>query len=565
MRGKRILLVTGLVLALLAGLSLAQEPAPQESAASAALVGTAFTYQGRLTDGGSPAEGEYDFKFKLYDADADGNPLGAVTRDDVTLTNGLFTVQLDFGPGLFEGEARWLAIGVRPGAGSGSDPYTLLSPRQPLTPAPYALALPGVWTEQNSTSPNVIGGYGGNSVTAGVYGATVGGGGRSANPNRVTDTFGTVGGGSHNQAGDADGDVENAKYATVGGGLENTASGMNATIGGGTYNVAGGTNAAIAGGNGNQGGNYAFVGGGSLNAASGSMATIGGGGLNVADASSAAIGGGLYNQATAAYATIGGGAFNQAAAQYATIAGGGSDSATTSNGVTDDYGTVGGGYHNRAGNDNASTTDARYATVGGGTHNTAANAYATIGGGYSNSTSGVGGTVGGGFSHEVGFYGTVPGGYNSAATGNYSFAAGNGAQATHSGAFVWSSGASTASWGSNTFTARAHGGARFYSASGTSTGVQLSAGGTAWGSISDRKVKENFASVDHRRLLDTLAAMPLQTWNLKAQSPAMRHIGPVAQDFNGLFGYLFGEVESPVRINSMDAVGVSLAAAQGLD
>jgi hypothetical protein len=58
--------------------------------------------------------------------------------------------------------------------------------------------------------------------------------------------------------------------------------------------------------------------------------------------------------------------------------------------------------------------------------------------------------------------------------------------------------------------------------------------------------------------------MPVQTWNIKAQSPEMRHIGPVAQDFNGEFAYLFGEVESPVHINSMDAVGVSLVAAQGL-
>jgi hypothetical protein len=131
---------------------------------------------------------------------------------------------------------------------------------------------------------------------------------------------------------------------------------------------------------------------------------------------------------------------------------------------------------------------------------------------------------------------------------------------------VWSGGgaSSTDSWGDNTFTVRCHGGARFYSASGTSTGVQLSLGGTSWSSISDRKTKENFADVDSARLLEALAAMPIQTWNLKSQSPEMRHIGPVAQDFNGVFGYLFGEVESPTHINSMDAIGVSLAAAQGL-
>jgi hypothetical protein len=138
------------------------------------------------------------------------------------------------------------------------------------------------------------------------------------------------------------------------------------------------------------------------------------------------------------------------------------------------------------------------------------------------------------------------------------------AQATHQGSFVWSSGESTASWGDNTFTARAHGGVLFYTASGTSTGVQLAAGGSSWSSISDRSVKENYAAVDAQRLLEALAALPIQTWNLKAQPAEMRHVGPVAQDFNGEFGYLFGEVESPVHINTMDAVGISLAAVQGL-
>jgi hypothetical protein len=58
--------------------------------------------------------------------------------------------------------------------------------------------------------------------------------------------------------------------------------------------------------------------------------------------------------------------------------------------------------------------------------------------------------------------------------------------------------------------------------------------------------------------------MPIQTWNLKAQSPDMRHIGPVAQDFNGQFAYLFGEVESPTHVNNMDAIGVAMVAVQGL-
>ncbi len=81
---------------------------------------------------------------------------------------------------------------------------------------------------------------------------------------------------------------------------------------------------------------------------------------------------------------------------------------------------------------------------------------------------------------------------------------------------------------------------------------------------SDRSIKANFAGVDTVQLLDALAGMPVTTWNLQAQSEEVRHIGPVAQDFNASFGYLFGEVERELHINTMDAVGVSLAASQGL-
>jgi len=105
-------------------------------------LGTTFTYQGRLTDGDVPANGEYDFEFGLYDSL--GAQVGSPIRmDEHPVTNGLFTVVLnagdEFGPDAFNGEARWLDIGVRPGASSDPDPYTYLSPRQELTPAPHAL------------------------------------------------------------------------------------------------------------------------------------------------------------------------------------------------------------------------------------------------------------------------------------------------------------------------------------------------------------------------------------------------------------------------------------------
>ncbi len=99
-------------------------------------VGTAFTYQGRLTDSGSPANGENDFEFKLFGAETGGTQVGStLTRDNVTVTDGFFGVELDFGD-VFNGDSRWLEIAVRPGASTGS--YTALSPRQRIAAAPYA-------------------------------------------------------------------------------------------------------------------------------------------------------------------------------------------------------------------------------------------------------------------------------------------------------------------------------------------------------------------------------------------------------------------------------------------
>lgn len=105
---------------------------------AATALGTGFTYQGRLTDAGSPANGSYDLRFILYDAETAGSAVGStVTKEDVAVSNGLFSVDLDFGAAAFNGDARWVEIAVRPGSSTGS--HTVLSPRQPISPAPYAL------------------------------------------------------------------------------------------------------------------------------------------------------------------------------------------------------------------------------------------------------------------------------------------------------------------------------------------------------------------------------------------------------------------------------------------
>ena len=124
------------VLMLSAGGVIAQEQGPQSPQSA---IGTTFTYQGQLKNASGPVTGSCDFQFSLWDslANATGQIGTMQSKSSVPLSQGQFTVQLDFGVNVFSGEARWLQIEVSCPAGSGS--YTTLAPRQPLTPAPYAL------------------------------------------------------------------------------------------------------------------------------------------------------------------------------------------------------------------------------------------------------------------------------------------------------------------------------------------------------------------------------------------------------------------------------------------
>ncbi|MHC4111247.1 MAG: hypothetical protein ACYSUY_09230 [Planctomycetota bacterium] len=106
---------------------------------NAAPMGTAWTYQGRLLDANDTADGEYDFQFKLYDDPNANFPLAEVNVPGVDVINGYFTVNLDFGSGIFDGNSCWLGIFVRPVELSDPNDYASLSPRREVTPAPYAL------------------------------------------------------------------------------------------------------------------------------------------------------------------------------------------------------------------------------------------------------------------------------------------------------------------------------------------------------------------------------------------------------------------------------------------
>jgi hypothetical protein len=176
--------------------------------------------------------------------------------------------------------------------------------------------------------PNLIGGFlgtgsggatPGNRVTAGVVGATIGGGGFNGTvafstwtisgdaSNRVTDGFGTVGGGFGNRAGNYDASGDNALWATVGGGRDNVASGEHAIVGGGYANRASGK--------------LSTAGGGLSSIASGFEATVGGGHWNNATGEKATVGGGKENVASGFAATVPGGDFNTALGDYSFAAG----------------------------------------------------------------------------------------------------------------------------------------------------------------------------------------------------------------------------------------------------
>ncbi len=117
-------------------------------------VGTGFTYQGQLNVSGVPANGSYDVQFRLLDSFNGGSQVGpTIARTGVSISKGLFTQTLDFGSSAFNGSARWLEISVRP---TGPGAYTLLSPLQPLSPAPYAIGVSLPLSETLATTNTLL-------------------------------------------------------------------------------------------------------------------------------------------------------------------------------------------------------------------------------------------------------------------------------------------------------------------------------------------------------------------------------------------------------------------------
>ncbi len=453
-----------------------------------------ITYQGRLLDGGRPANGLYDFLFQLYDQIEGGSAVGPLVQvDALSVVNGLFTAQLDFGAGVFQGMALYLEISVRP-TGS-ANPPALLTPRQPLTAAPlafYAQVVP--WGGLLDVPAGFADGVDNDTQYDAGAGLALNAGQFSLRPSyqlpqtcrngqvakwdgqgwlcgddeagsgpywRLEGNAGTMAGAHFLGTTDSVSLTlavhgaaalrlyPNAASPSVVGGWAGNAvqdDAYGVTIGGGGQapygNRVAGDFGVIAGGDANSVvEDLGTVGGGGQNQALASYATVAGGHANSVSGFYGVIAGGESNQIIGHYATIGGGYDNEVSGEYGVIAGGGRSNpqdAASINRVTDNYGVIGGGGNNQAGNKNAAPLDAAYATVGGGENNQATAGYATIAGGQGNRAAGYADVIGGGLNNVAENEQTVvAGGQNNRATGaRAAVAGGNGNEASGARAAV---------------------------------------------------------------------------------------------------------------------------------
>jgi len=423
----KLALIKYAALLLLLSTLIAQPPA-------ASAQGTAFTYQGSLNDNGGPANGtNYGMVFYLYDAPTSGSQLSNLGIASVPVSNGLFTVTLDFGTN-FPGADRWLEITVQKNGGS----FSTLAPRQKLTPSPYAItaanlsgSLPAGQLTGNIPSASIAGPYTGavtmNNPANNFTGAFTGNGAGLTNIPTSGSAWQLTGNASTTAGVNFLGTTDNQPLELHVNGvrglrLEPTAidvnhSGIVNVVSGspansaipGTYGatIAGGGAANYFGSSPNTvAANFSSVSGGALNTiqSGANGATIGGGNDNMIqtnaynstiaggngntiqiDANRCVIGGGTLNtiQTNTQNCTIGGGFYNAIQNQgsfanvASTIAGGYSNIIQYGSGQS----TIGGGTANLiqantlnstigGGNANAIQTDAGTSTIGGGRNNT---------------------------------------------------------------------------------------------------------------------------------------------------------------------------------------------------
>ncbi|MEO8427932.1 MAG: tail fiber domain-containing protein [Verrucomicrobiota bacterium] len=393
----------------------------------ASALGTVFTYQGRLMDGTTLANGLYDLRAQLNNAVVGGNQVGnTVTLDEVVVTNGLFTVEIDFGANIFNGNSFWLELSVRPGVDTGS--YTVLSPRQAITATPYAIyasvaataevaknlgataTVP--WSALTGLPPGFADGVDNDTIYSAGSGLKLIGTSLSIAPAGVVTSMLAVGAVAADNL--QDGSVTSSKLAATAITVDKIPAGqlvksVNAlrddVLFVGTNNVAIDVAANViqisafdlwkaTGNNGTTPANF--------------LGTLDDQPLEFRVNNSRA----LRLEPNANAPNLIGGASGNFVAQGifgAVISGGGGGNGA--NRVTDEYGTIAGGLGNQAGNNDGNIFVGRYATVSGGYLNRASGEASTVGGGSSCLAEGEFATVSGGANNlAIGYAGVVAGG-----------------------------------------------------------------------------------------------------------------------------------------------------------
>lgn len=573
-------------------------------------VGTGFMYQGRLLDSGIPAQGTFDLQLALFGTETGGTPLGPIlTNAAVAVVDGVFTTEANFGADAFTGSKRWLEIAVRH---AGNADFVTLSPRQPITPTPYALyALTPAGPQGPQGAPGPIGPRGepgqkgapGDPGPAGPQG--------ESGPPGAADAWSRTGNANTSPDLNFLGTTDAQPLILKANGqevlrLEASASGVRLISGSGNLINNTSTNAAILGGRQNQIG------------ANSPSSTIAGGSANLLrDFQRASfIGGGSRNEIKSdnQESLIVGGRDNTIGTNSViSLVVGGAENSIQDN--VDGALMVGGFRNDIRGSDNPNIRQIAPVIIGGSDNEIAegrGSSFAIILGGDNN-------RIGTNCVHSV-----ISGGTNNIIADNAykSFASGSRARVNHPGSWVWSDSqaANFGSAGANTFNIRSEGGVHlnedtslFY---GSQTrqmlnlwstqygiGVQNStayfrtslngsfswfrggahadaantpgAGGTevmrlngsglrvngTFVSASDRNAKEGFEPVDPQAILNKVVALPLSTWSYKADEQRNRHVGPMAQDFKAAFN--LGDDDK--HIATVDADGVALAAIQALN
>jgi hypothetical protein len=505
---------------LLAVLSLAASLTLNTQFSTAFAQGTAFSYQGQLNNGATPVNGSYDMTFSLFNtSNGVTAAAGPVTETSVAVSNGLFTVLVDFGPAFTNGNA-WLSVGVR---SNGSVAFINLSPLQQITPTPYALEATSLMGGGGSLT-----GLNASQLTSGtVPVAHLPASVALLNATQTftgTNTFSAV---AYHNGGIVVNSTNGFGQSSLGSFSIDAPS-----FPGGRFIVT--TNGNVGIGTANPATNLEVNGAAQIDGAAqvNGGAQIGG---------VAKCNGGIVVNSTNGFGQSSLGSFSIDAPSFS----GGRFIVTTN-------GKVGIGTSNPSGTLTLNGTNGFSQSAEGAFSIDAPN---ISGGRFIVTTNG-----------NVGIGLSAPNTEKLVVAGGVDFTT-----AATSPTNDFGMGLSYESYGGRIQTFQTK--PLILNPLGNNVGIGITSptnllqvanaycNGSSWVNASDRNLKQDFASVDGAAVLEKIVGLPIQSWSYKTQ-PDEKHIGPVAQDFHAVFG-LNGADDK--HIATVDESGVALAAIQGLN